>query len=423
MLKSLLKNANSKGFFHLLTANYFIGFLGLASQLLVVKFLTPVEMGQIKVLQSYIAVISVLAGFGFNTAVLKICSEKINIDIKRKILLKNIFYTLISIAFVVMTVFVIAKFQFLSDDKDINQWMTIYLLFVPASVLTGLFISYLQALKQIKLMATVQSLIRLFGVFLIVIFTYLYGFVGFVWATIIVSYIGLLGIMWFMREEISFDWSYSLGKRNFSYARWSVAANFIGTSAMYMDIFILNSIADNREQLGYYSIATIFLLGMNYITSTIQSVATPYFSEKSNDKNEFIRVLSKYLKLTIITSIIIGVLALFIIPIIIEFIYGQQYKLVGDFFQILVFKYIFWSSFALMGVAILGIGGMKFNFMTSLFTTIVAFFITYNLGLQYGIYGVAYGQVISYFIAMIFILAIGRKVINNHFKKMEATND
>ncbi len=422
MIKTLIKSANSKGFFHLLTANYFIGFLGLAAQLIVVKFLSPVEMGQIKTLQSFIAVISIFAGFRFNTAVLKICSEQMELAKERAIFSKNLLLTIVSITLVLTFVYLLASLELFSQDSAINEWLVVYLLIVPASVLTGLFMTYLQALKQIKLMATVQSVIRLFGVGAIIIFTYLYGFDGFVWTTVLIGYIGLVGIWFFIRKEIKLDKSYPLEKRNYTYATWSVLGNLVGTSAMYLDIFILNSISEDRELFGYYSIATIFLLGLNYVTSTVQSVATPYFSEKSNQNEEFTRVLNKYLKILIMVSIFAGLAAFFIVPIIVSIFYGDTYKSVSEFFQILVFKYIFWSGSALMGVAVLSIGRMKFNFMVVVVTTIIAFFITYYFGLIYGVYGVAYGQVLSYFIAMIFILIVGRMVINNHFKRLEFKN-
>lgn len=419
---NFLNNLSSKGFFHLLTANYFIGFLGLASQLLVVKFLSPSEMGDIKTLQSLIAVISILAGFGFNTAVLKICSEDISIEIKKAVLIKNLKYTLFSISIILLFVIFFVQLNLFRLDENINDWLMVYLLTVPASVLVGLFMTYLQALKKVKLVATVQSIVRLFGLALIVLSTYLYEFSGFVWSTIIVSYLSLFAILVFIKKDIKSNLEYKSEKRNFEYATWSVAANLVGASANYLDIFILNGLNVDKHILGFYSIATIFLLGLSYVTSTIQSIATPYFSEKSNDKIEFMRVLNKYLKLIVLISIGIGTISFFIVPLFINFVYGDEYILVGNFFQILVFKYIFWSCFALMGVAVLGIGGMKYNFLYVLVTTFIAFIVTFSLGIKYGAIGIAYGQVISYFIAMIIIMIVGKIVIVKHFEKLEATN-
>ncbi len=279
--------------------------------------------------------------------------------------------------------------------------------------------TYFEALKQIKLIATIQSIIRLFGIVALIIFTYYFGFSGFVWSSVAVGYLGLIGILIFIKKDINLNISYPLEKRNYSYAIWSFMGNLISTIAMYLDIFILNNISEDRELFGFYSIATIFLLGLNYITSTVQTIATPYFSQKSGNELEFKRVLFKYLKILILVSVFFGIFAYFLVPIIVKFFYGDDYGAVGSFFQILVFKYIFWSGSALVGVAVLSIGEMRFNFITVVITTIIAFFITYYCGVKYGIFGVAYGQVISYFITMVFIITIGLSVINRYFRKIE----
>lgn len=75
-INKIIGNIREKGFSHHLSANVIIVFLAFGSQLLVAKFLTPSELGQIKAIQSFIGVCPILAGFGFNTAVLKLCSEK-----------------------------------------------------------------------------------------------------------------------------------------------------------------------------------------------------------------------------------------------------------------------------------------------------------------------------------------------------------
>ena len=376
MLKNLIKSINEKGFFHLLTANYFIGFLGLASQLFVAKFLSPLELGDIKTLQSFIAVFSVLAGFGFNTAILKMCSENINIGRKKELFSKNIVYTLISMSIVIIFAFFLANFKILSPSENVNDWLVVYILVVPSAVLTSLVIAYLQALKKIKLMATLQSAIRLFGLLLIISSTYYFGFSGFVWSTIVSSYIALIAILYFVKDDLKRPSAYKLEKTNFEYAKWSVLANVVGTIGMYLDILILNTFSTDREALGYYSLATIFLLGLNYVTGTVQSITTPYFSEKSNNEIEFMRIYKKYYKLLGFVSVSIGFLAFLVVPYLIHFVFGEDYHDAGIYFQILVFKYIFWSNFALIGVAVLSIGKMKFNFMITLVTTLIAFLIT-----------------------------------------------
>ncbi|PHS40063.1 MAG: hypothetical protein COB07_04935 [Sulfurovum sp.] len=419
MLKNLIKSINEKGFFHLLTANYFIGFLGLTSQLFVAKFLSPIELGDIKTLQSFIAVFSVLAGFGFNTAILKMCSENIDIGRKKELFSKNIVYTLISMSIVIIFVFILANFKILSPSENVNNWFVVYILVVPSMVLTSLSIAYLQALKKIKLMATLQSAIRLFGLLLIIGSTYYFGFSGFVWSSIVSSYIALIAILYFVKDDLKQPSTYKLEKTNFEYAKWGVLANVVGTISMYLDILILNTFSADREALGYYSLATIFLLGLNYVTGTVQSITTPYFSEKSNNEIEFMRVYKKYYKLLSLVSIFIGLLALFIVPYLIYFIFGEDYHDAGIYFQILVFKYIFWSNFALIGIAIWSLGKIKINFYLSVMTLVISIAITFVLTYRFQEIGAAYGQVIAYFISFLVFYYIGNKIIIDHFRKLE----
>ncbi len=420
MLASLVKNVHSKGFFHLLTAKYLIGFLGLASLLFVAKFLSPVELGDMKVLQSFIAVFSILAGFGFNTSVLKMCSENIDIDRKKEIFSKNLVYTMVSMSIVIIFVLVLINFRILSSDENINDWLPVYLLIVPSMVLTNLVMTYLQALKKIKLMATIQSIIKIFGLFLIISSTYYFGFSGFVWSTIVSSYIALIVILYFIKDDVKKPTTYKLSKINFEYAKWSVLANVFGTVAMYLDILILNSFSTDREALGYYSLATIFLLGLTYVTGTVQSISIPYLSEKSNNELEFMRVYKKYYKLLAIVSVLIGTLAFIILPYFIEFIYGHDYQKTGVYFQILVFKYIFWSNYALIGVALLSLGKMKINFYISVITLSISIVITAIFSSLFQELGAAIGQALSYFISLLIVYFLGNKLIKKHFLSLKA---
>jgi len=59
----------------------------------------------------------------------------------------------------------------------------------------------------------------------------------------------------------------------------------VSTIGSYLDIFLLNYFIEDRVGFGYYSIATIFIIGMNYVTMTVQNIAAPYFSEKSGNRS------------------------------------------------------------------------------------------------------------------------------------------
>lgn len=415
-ISQLLRDIINKGFFHLLSANFIIGFLGFGSQLLVAKFLSPIELGQIKVMQSFIGTATILAGFGFNTAVLKLCSEKRSMKERAFIFKRNFYYTVVPILLVLAGLFCLAKLGLLSPDKTINKSLPLYMLVIPAMTYTSLIMVYLQALKKIQLMAKLQVFIRLFGFIVLVSITYFYGFVGFILSTIFIGYIALIPLFSLVRDnfksKVEVDNVFS---KSFFYAKWSVAGNAVAGIGQYMDIFMLNYLIKDRVSFGYYGLATIFILGMNCITSTAQSIATPYFSEKSTDKKEFLRVLKKYEKLMILLASGVSIIALLIVPLFIKVVYGDNYAPAGVYFRILVLKYFFWSCYALLGVAILGIGKMRYNFFSVSISVPISLILSYLFIMSYGIIGAAIAQVLAYFITLIIVSFIIRHVIRIHF--------
>lgn len=197
----LLRDITNKGFFHLLSANFIIGFLGFGSQLLVAKFLTPLELGQIKAMQSFIVVATILAGFGFNTAVLKLCSEKRAMKEREFIFKQNFYYTAVTILFIIAIMFLLAKLGLLSPDRSVNKWLQLYILAIPPMAYTSLIMVYLQALKKIQLIAKIQIFIRLFGFIILVSLTYFYGLIGFILSTIIIGYVSLLPLFNLVRNN------------------------------------------------------------------------------------------------------------------------------------------------------------------------------------------------------------------------------
>lgn len=422
-IPQLLTNITKKGFFHLLSANFIIGFLGFGSQLLVAKFLTPIELGQIKVIQSFIGVGTILAGFGFNTAVLKLCSERRSSEERAFIFKQNFYYTIVPVLFVLAGLFCLAKLGLLSPDKTINKWLPLYMLVIPALVYTSLIMVYLQALKKIQLMARMQVFIRMFGFIILIPATYFYGLIGFILSTIFIGYTALMPLLNLVKDSLAVKVKVkAVFTQSFFFAKWSVAANAIATIGQFADIFMLNYLIKDRVSFGYYGLATIFIIGLNYITSSVQSIATPYFSEKSDDKKEFLRVLKKYEKLMILLALGVSIIAFLIVPPFIKIVYGNSYASAGIYFRILVLKYFFASCYALLGVAILGLGKMQYNFFSVSISVPISLILNYFFITSYGVIGAAVAQVAAYFITLIIVLFMIRYVIKIHFIVSATTN-
>lgn len=415
-ISELLKDIINKGFFHLLSANFIIGFLSFGSQLLVAKFLTPVELGQIKTIQSFIGVATIVAGFGFNTAVLKLCSEKRSLEERAVIFRQNFHYSIISIILVLIILFLLARLKLLSPDQTVNKWLPIYMLLIPASTYASLIIVYLQALKKIQLMAKIQVFIRSLGLIAVVTATYFYGLVGFIVSTLCIGYIALFPLFNLIKDNFKNKLKVNnIFSQSIFYAKWSVSANAVSTIGQYMDIFMLNYLIKDRVSFGYYGLSTVFILGMNYITSTAQAIATPYFSEKNDDKKEFLRALKKYEKLMVLLALAASIFFALVVPPFIKLVYGNDYALAGSYFRVLVLKYFFWSCYALLGVAIVGLGKMQYNFLSVSISVPISLLLSYFCIISYGVMGAAVAQAIAYFITLIIVLFMTKHVIRIHF--------
>ncbi len=423
-IKSAFRNASAKGFFHLLTANLAIGLLAFGSQLLVIKFLSPAEMADIKTMQSFVGIAVVIAGFGLNTAVLKMCSEQRTDAGRAEILWQSLRYTFLPIVLVLMAMAIAAKFGFFSPAPTVNRWMYLFMFSVPATALGSILMMYLQARKRIKLMAVMQTVIRVGGLTVVVLSAYLYGFGGFVVASTIVAFAALMPLIKIVRSDLTGLKAVATAKHPeiWHYARWSLAGNLAAAIISYLDILMLNYLIEDRVGLGYYSIATIFVLGLNQVTTTVQAIATPYFSEYSNDKSQFMRVLKKYQKMLVALALGLTIAAVLVVPSLIVMLYGESYAPAGEYFRILAIKYFLWSCYALPGVAILGIGKMKFSFYSVLVSLVISTALSYTFILQSGLQGAAFAQVVSYLVILIIVVLMTRVVLRNHFRQIEFTD-
>ena len=121
---NLLKDVHKKGLFHLLFSNGFIQITAFGAQLFVAWLLLPIDIGRLKIMQSYLGIFTVLAGFGINSSVLKLCSEKRTIQDKKYLFIKGLLYSLISTLFIFIVLEILNIFNVFSTDlKD----QTIYI--------------------------------------------------------------------------------------------------------------------------------------------------------------------------------------------------------------------------------------------------------------------------------------------------------
>ena len=322
----IYRSLKDKGFFHLLSANFLTRLLGFGSILIVAKFLTPVELGEIKILQSYSTLFIILAGFGLNTAVLKICSVDGPVRGRESILRFALGRSVIAIGLALILLSSLCLTGVLTSSTRLSSWLMVYALIIPFAVFTDILTMFLQAQKRTKEMAKAQSIVKAQLAVLVIACTWQWGFRGFIFATIFGFAVGLLPLLWQVKLRFLSAKSTSPPPQFFNIALFSALANGMVMLMQYADILLLDHFSGEREEIGYYSLATIFVLAAMLVTSTAQSIAAPYFSERAHDKvwlrEQLIKNQKRLAALSLAIAIALYGAAQFLVPL----VYGPSYE-------------------------------------------------------------------------------------------------
>ncbi|SDD80093.1 hypothetical protein SPACI_042600 [Sporomusa acidovorans DSM 3132] len=411
----LLHLLQNKSFFHLLSANLLTQFLGFGTVVFIAKLISPTEIGQIKILQSYIALFVILAGFGFNTSVLKYCAENISQEQRWGIFNYSVKCSLVTTLCGYLLWFLFDSYKIILSTSQIGSWILIYGLLLPFSVMTNLGMIYLQAVKQVRKMAKAQSIIKLQSFLIIVGSTYFWGIKGFIASTVFAYFIGMIPV--FREIGFSFIFYKSFVPRSFlSIAVFSMLGNIVSLIGQYGDIFILDHFCPDKEQIGFYSLASIFLIGAMQVTGTVQSIVAPYFSEHNRDKrwvySQLIKNQLRMVVLAILVALGIYIFCYYFIP----FFYGYNYIITFLYLKILLLKYIVYSSYAVTGVCLVGLGLIKYNIGVVFISTPIGLFLSYLLLQNYGVIGVAYAQFFTAIFIFILQIAVTKFALSKYFR-------
>lgn len=410
----------TKGFFHLLSVNFLTQFLGLGGLLLLTAFLTPKELGMAKIMHSYTAFFILLGTFGFNSAILKVCSESdATTDINQKLMggaiRKVILMSLVSYILMVL----LWKIDLLPVTPEIFNWLLIFCIVIPFASISNLMITYLQAQKKVQLMAKTQAVVRLLFFVIVVLSTYMYGFSGFIYASVL-SYV--CGFLMFVKTSgLSFSdlKNHKSNSRMNTFAKYSFLGGIISVLSQHADIYILEGIGVSHAEIGFYSIAVLFMMGANQISATTQMIATPYFSERASDPNWILIALIKYQALLIGLSILVAIGVYFFAFILVKFFYGNLYANVLTYLPILLTRYVIWSAYAITGVALLGMGAIKEGTAIAAVVTPMGLIVSYVLSKYFGVVGVAWGQVIAAIMSLVAITTFAFFLIKAKFNSLE----
>lgn len=402
-IQRLLVFLVEKGFFHLLATNFFRQFLGFGTILLVARFLTPAELGNVKVIQSWAALFFIVAGFGYSSGILKFCSEVRDTTEKETILRRTLYVSSISMVATAGLVAVLAGSGKMSGTPEVPFWLAVYCFSIPFAVLTEVLNMYLLAGKRVKEMAFSITLIKVQSFAIIVASTFFAGFRGFVVATVVAYAIGLyppfrhVGCGFLRAPSRPFPEGFN------RFVIWSLLANLANTAGQMSDMILLDRLHADREGIGCYSLALIFVMGASQITAAVQAILSPYFSERSGDLSWVRKQIFLNLGRIVLLSLAVSAGVWGTAYVLVRYFYGTPYAPSLAYLPVLLLRYVFWSSSVVLAVALFGMGYVRYNFYTGAAAAVVAIPASWFLLVRVGIAGVAWGQVIYAGLVLLFL--------------------
>jgi len=375
---NLVLSVWNKGFFHMLSGNFVFAIAAFGAQLLVADYLTESEMGSIRLFQSYIQILGVVAGFGLSTSVLVFCSES-NDELQRGSFFSLALFLVVPISFVIWFLFYIGNlFEIWTKNEELINLFDSFAFIIILIAVTAVFTAYLQATRIFKRLAMLMLSAKISSLLLLVVLTSIFGLSGFINATWIGLTITLLIYLIFtfrtLRVKLSLQLNGILSRSldALSMGFQGLGANFFGNLALHMDVIVLGRLMINDLALfGQYSFATIFITGMNIIQGTIIQVITPYISTFLNNSSELLRVYVRYSLLNVVFILLVGVLAFLTLPTIICYWYGDKYIESSYFIRYLLVAWFFRALNSINIAFLISTGRISINNKVNLFTFLV----------------------------------------------------
>lgn len=417
-LNNILNDIHSKGFFHLFSANSLIHLIEFGSQLLVAWILLADDIGRIKSLQTFAAVGVIIAGLGFNTSILKLCSEKnVTDDEKQTLFASAIKTTLLFSFFTVLLGIVLSYFNLISNDTITNNLFIYYCLSIPLLALNNLLAAYYQALKEFKKVSVLLIVARIIHVSIIISLTYFFGINGFITGIILGFLISTILLL--SKTEFIRNWNKTTAihfKKNWDLAKYAFLGNTINTLSLYLDIFFLNHLVENPKEIGFYGFALTLVAGLRLLTYTAQQFVTPFYSEFSSNNTQILKSFKKSNQIFGITILVVGIVSVLIVPFVIHFLFAEKYDDSMFYFQVLTLSWVIWSSVSLKGPFLLAIGQLKETFKMAVVIFIITVLPCWFLVKTYQVKGALYGQVFVAIVTLIVVNVGFKKVINKVYK-------
>lgn len=364
-----------------------------ATVLVVARYLAPEEFALVRLALAYVAIATVLAAGGITAPVLRYCADLALQDSDRRSLLGMSIRRVVVISLVVLGAALALAVWWPEDPLQAKVYAA-YALQLPGLAVASLVLVYLQAVQRFKVLAFYQVAIRLAALILSVVAVVLWGLPGLLVAAGLVAYFSCVPLLALARPRWRPAASFQVPKDFSSLAFYSVFGTVVTALGQYADLIILDVTGAPKATIAVYSLATVFFFSAMAVGGAVQSVATPMFTGLMREPEQFRRRLLWWSALLSLAAIPISAVLVVLAWVVETRFLGSDYAGLSGLLAILMIKYFLWSTFAVGGAALVGVGAIRQGAWIAMLGTIVTIAIGLPLCVRYGVLGAAWTQVI-----------------------------
>jgi len=351
------------GLVELIVSNLLVQLSALFTIILLTDLLSPDEIGFFRLLFAYFIFFQMIGLLGCNASILKFCSENIDYKIKVARLVyfrrRSFLSSLVSTA--VFNFFLILYVTPLSDSASF--YMHIYTFCIPFAVYSLCSMALLQALKEVRIAAIAQGLIRI--CFLVLsIFGGIYGGLEFViYFTLLGYLIGSLSLYIICEKKIKKSEGFVLNskqKKSLKYhSNGMFLAALLSVLMQNIDFYLLGFLGATYSFIANFGIAALLFNIGSVIIGTIQTVISPFISENQENLEWVRKRTFKFQSILIPISLIFGLFMYLGLAFLVYLGFFSEYENIIKYSIPVLIKYFVWSCFAVLGASLFAIGVVR----------------------------------------------------------------
>lgn len=417
-LYSKIRLLLDRGFFHIFSSKLINRLVRFATSFVIVRLLDKETYGAFSWALNIINFFIIMNGLGVAFAILQFCSERKKTEDKLPFLKYG---AKIGVVFDIIVIIFFVLFLFLFDlpvegSKEILILLVLLPLFMLFQEILG---NYLRSDYKNKKYSFIYIINTLLFFFLTLAGGYFFKVYGIVFARYLAFAVSVaLGIKFIYKDlKVLRNISEPPKQQKREFLKYSVIASFnvsITQILFLLDIFFVGLIIPDNSVIASYKVATLIPFGLSFIPSSVMAFAYPYFSSNYKNAGKVKKYFYELQKYMMILNLFITLLLVLFAPLIIRFVFGNEFSDAVLPFRILCFGYFIGGSFrATAGNVLASLRKININLYNGIICGVLNVGLDIILIYRYGSIGAAIATVSILFLSSL----ISNSYLYSYFKK------